>query len=147
MEKCQNDIDRYYQDPESERQDQMRKAKYDEAVEEYAKLEKLRDEVVKKMLDTFKHFVHEDIRHIYDDILQSKLTVTPWVNLYGVEETESELGHSLWAFEVVWMFWVLDALRLSRGCSQTHLGIPALRYQKAAPCRATHLCKACEAVK
>ena len=58
------------------------------------------------MLDTFKHFIHEDIRHIYDDILQTKLNITPWVNLYGVEETKSELGYSLWAFEVVWMFWM-----------------------------------------
>ena len=69
-------------------------------------MEKLRGAVVKKMLDTFKHFIHEDIRHIYDDILQTKLNITPWVNLYGVEETESELGYTLWAFEVVWMFWM-----------------------------------------
>ena len=48
MEKCQIEIDRYYQDPEDD-QDQVKSRKYDEAVEKYAKLEKLRDEVVKKM--------------------------------------------------------------------------------------------------
>ena len=41
----------------------------DEAVEKYSKLEKLRDEVVKKMLDIFRHFTHESIRNIFDDIL------------------------------------------------------------------------------
>ena len=105
LEKCQVDINRYYQ-PESTRLDQRKKAKYDEAVEEYKQLEELRDEVIKKMLDTFKHFIHESIRHIYNDILQTKLNTTPWVNLYGAEETEYELGYSLWAFEVVWMFWM-----------------------------------------
>jgi uncharacterized caspase-like protein len=65
MEKCQIIIDRYYQDPEAEQQDQ--------ALEDYTKLEKLRDEVVKKMLDTFRHFIHEDVRHIFDDVLSSKL--------------------------------------------------------------------------
>jgi len=51
MEKCQIDIDRYYQDPEAEQQDQRSQQKYDKALEDYTKLEKLRDEVVKKMLD------------------------------------------------------------------------------------------------
>jgi len=51
------------------------------------------------MLDTFRHFIHEDVCHIFDDILSSKLNTTPWVNLYGVEETEEELGFTLWAFE------------------------------------------------
>ena len=106
MEKCQIDIDRYYQDPEAEDQDQRAQQKYDVALEEYARLEKLRDEVVKKMLDTFRHFIHENVRHIFDDILSSKLNVTPWVNSYGVEETEEELGFTLWAFQVVWMFWM-----------------------------------------
>jgi hypothetical protein len=106
MEKCQFDIDRCYQPESRTMMDQRKKEKYDEALEEYTRLEKLRDEVVKKMLDTFKHIIHEDIRHIYDDILQTKLNITPWVNLYGVEETESELGYKLWAFEVVWMFWM-----------------------------------------
>ena len=60
------------------------------------------------MLDTFRSFIHEDIHHIFDDILSSKLNITPWVNLYGVQETETELGYSytLWAFEVVWIFWM-----------------------------------------
>ena len=80
MEKCQIDIDRHYQDPETEMQDHRVQQKYDEALEEYTRLEKLRDEVVKKMLDTFKHFIHEDVRH-FDDILASKLNITPWVNL------------------------------------------------------------------
>ena len=51
MEKCQIDIDRYCQDPEAEQQDQRSQQKYDKALEDYTKLEKLRDEVVKKMLD------------------------------------------------------------------------------------------------
>ena len=100
MEKCQIDIDRYYQDPEAD-QDQVAQQKYDEALEEYARLEKLRDEVVKKMFDTFWQFIHETIRNIFDDILTSKVNTTPWVNLQGVEETEEELGFSLYAFEVV----------------------------------------------
>jgi len=104
MEKCQIIIDRYYQDPEAEQQDQ--------ALEDYTKLEKLRDEVVKKMLDTFRHFIHEDVRHIFDDVLSSKLNVTPWVNLYGVEETEEELGFTLWAFDVVWMFWMRSVFQV-----------------------------------
>ena len=104
MEMCQIDIDRYYQDPEDD-QDQVKSCKYDEAVEKYSKLEKLRDEVVKKMLDIFRHFIHESIRNIFDDILAAKLNTTPWVNLRGVEETEEELGFSLYAFEVIWMFW------------------------------------------
>jgi len=62
--------------------------------------------VLKKMLDTFRYFIHEDVCHIFDDLLSSKLNITPWVNLYGVEETENELGLTLWAFEVVWMFWM-----------------------------------------
>ena len=106
MEKCQIDIDRYYQDPEEDDQDQRTQQKYDKALEDYANLEKKRDEVVKKMLDTFKHFIHESIRHIFDDLLLSKLNITPWVNLGGVEETEEKLGYSLWAFEVIWMFWM-----------------------------------------
>ena len=53
MEQCQIDIDRYYQDPEDD-QDHTKSRKYDEAVEKYAKLEKSRDEVVKKMLDIFR---------------------------------------------------------------------------------------------
>jgi hypothetical protein len=106
MEKCQIDFDRYYQDPEAEAQDQRVQQKYDEALEEYARLEKLRDEVVKKMLDTFRQFIHETARNIFDDILASKLNTTPWVNLRGVEETEEELGLLLDAFEVVWMFWM-----------------------------------------
>ena len=68
MEQCKIEIDRYYQDPEDD-QDQVMSRKYDEAVEKYAKLEKLRDEVVKKMLDIFRHFTHESIRNIFDDIL------------------------------------------------------------------------------
>ena len=116
MEKCQIDIDRYYQDPEAEDQDQRAQQKYDVALEEYARLEKLRDEVVKKMLDTFRHFIHENVRHIFDDILSPKLNVTPWVNSYGVEETEEELGFTLWAFQVVWMFWMRSVFSLSRGC-------------------------------
>jgi hypothetical protein len=106
MEKCQIDIDRYYQDPEAEHQDQRKKQKCDKALEDYTKLETLRDEVVKKMLDTFRHFIHEDVRHIFDDLLSSKLNITPWVNLNVVEETEEELGFTLWAFEVIWMFWM-----------------------------------------
>ena len=105
MEQCQIDIDRYYQDPEDD-QDRTKSRKYDEAVEKYAKLEKSRDEVVKKMLDIFRHFTHESIRSIFDDILAAKLNTTPWVNLRGVEETEEELGFSLYAFEVIWMFWM-----------------------------------------
>ena len=106
MEKYQIDIDRNYQDPDVLVSDQRRKSRYDAALEEYTKSEKLRDEVVKKMLDIFRAFIHEDIRHVFDDILSSKLNITPWVNLYGVEETEDELGFTLWAFEVVWMFWM-----------------------------------------
>jgi len=106
MELCQIDIDKYYQDPEWEDQDQVKSRKYDEAVEKYAKFMKLRDEVVKKMFDIFRQFTHESIRNILDDILAAKLNITPWVNLRGVEETEEELGFSLDAFEVVWMFWM-----------------------------------------
>jgi len=106
MEKCQIDIDRYYQDPETEMQDQRVQQKYDKALENYAKSEKSRDEVVKKMLDTFRQFIQEDIRTIFDDILSSKLNITPWVNLRGVEETESELVFSLYGYEVIWMFWM-----------------------------------------
>ena len=71
-------------------------------------MKKLRDEVVKKMLiDTFRHFIHETVCHIFNDILASKkLNITPWVNLRGVEETKEELGLTLYAFEVVWMFWM-----------------------------------------
>ena len=98
MEQCQIDIDRYYQDPEDD-QDQVMSRKYDEAVEKYAKLMKLRDEVVKKMFDIFRQFTHESIRNILDDILAAKINTTPWVNLRGVEETEEELGFSLYAFE------------------------------------------------
>ena len=57
MEQCQIEIDRYYQDPEDD-QDQVMSRKYDEAVEKYAKLMKLRDEVVKKMFDIFRQFTH-----------------------------------------------------------------------------------------
>ena len=84
----------------------MKTRKYDEAVEQYAKLMKLRDEVVKKMFDIFRQFTHESICNILDDILASKVNTTPWVNLRGVEETKEELGFSLYAFEVIWMFWM-----------------------------------------
>ena len=53
-------------------------------------MKKLRDEVIQKMLDTFKHFIHESNRHIFDDIIDTKLNITPWVNLYGVEDTKYE---------------------------------------------------------
>ena len=86
MEKCQIIIDRYYQDPEAEQQDQ--------ALEDYTKLEKLRDEVVKKMLDTFRHFINEDIRHIYDDILQTKLNITPWVTVMYYGEIMNPYAYS-----------------------------------------------------
>jgi len=52
------------------------------------------------------HFIHEVVCRIFDDILSSKVNTTPWVNLRGVEETEEELGFLLYAFEVVWMFWM-----------------------------------------
>ena len=81
MEKVQADIDRYYQDPETEDQDQRKQEKYDKALDDYSELEKLRDEVVKKMFDTFRQFIHETIRNIFDDILASKLNTTPWVTL------------------------------------------------------------------
>jgi len=79
MEKYQIDIDRDYQDPDVLVSDQRKKSRYDAALEEYTKSEKLRDEVVKKMFDIFRAFIHEDIRHVFDDILSSKLNITPWV--------------------------------------------------------------------
>ena len=56
MEKCQFDINRYYQPESTTRMDQRKKEKYDEALEEFTRLEKLRDEVVKKMLDVTVFF-------------------------------------------------------------------------------------------
>jgi hypothetical protein len=105
MEKFQVDIDRNYQDPEAMTQDQRMKNRYEAALEEYTKSEKLRDEVVKKMLATFRSFIHNDYHHVFDDIY-SKFNTTPWINLYGVQETETELGFTLWSFEVVWIFWM-----------------------------------------
>jgi hypothetical protein len=110
MEKFQVEIDRNYQDPDALAPDQRRKSRYDAALEDYTKTERLRDEVVKKMFDTFKTFIHDDIRHIFDNILSSKLNITPWVNLYGVQE-ETELGYLLWVFEVVWIFWMREVFQ------------------------------------
>jgi hypothetical protein len=105
MKKVQADIDKYYQ-PEEAEQDQRTQHKYDKALEAYAKSEKLLEAVVKKMFDTFRSFIHESISGIFDDILASKVNTTPWVMLRGVEETKEELGYSLYAFEVVWIFWM-----------------------------------------
>ena len=58
------------------------------------------------MFDIFRSFIHETISSIFDDILASKLSITQWVTLRGVEETEEEMGFSLYAFEVVWIFWM-----------------------------------------
>ena len=80
------------------------------------------------MLDTFRHFIHEDVCHIFDDILSSKLNTTPWVNLYGVEETEEELGFTLWAFEVVWMFWMRSVFQEDAAEHTLEYGVPTLRY-------------------
>ena len=106
MERYQRKMVKYYQDPEAKDPDEHNQAKYEEALEEFQCLEELRDAIVMKMLDTFKHFIHEDIRYIFDNILASKLNTVPYVNLRGVEETVEKLGYSLWAFEVVWMFWM-----------------------------------------
>ena len=105
LKKVQADIDKYYQ-PEEADQDQRTQQKYDKALEAYAKSEKLLEGVVKKMFDTFRSFIHETIVGIFDDILASKLSITPWVTLRGVEETEEEMGFTLYAFEVVWIFWM-----------------------------------------
>ena len=145
MEKCQVDIDRYAK-PETARLDQSKKAKYDEAVKKYDKAEKKRDKVIQKMLDTFKHFIHKSLRHIWNDIIQTKLNTIPWVNLlYGVEETEYELGYSLWAFEVVWKFWMRSFFQ--EDAAEHTLEYLLYGIKKPRKCRATHICKTCEAIK
>ena len=146
MEQCQIDIDRYYQDLEDD-QDQVKSRKYDEAVEKYAKLEKLRDEVVKKMFDIFRQFTHESIRNILDDILASKINTTPWVNLRGVEETEEELGFSLYAFEVVWMFWMRSVFQEDAAEVTLEYLLYGIKKPRVLAPRATQICKTCEAVK
>jgi N-acetylmuramoyl-L-alanine amidase CwlA len=51
LEKCQIDIDQYYQPESATRQDQRKKAKYDEAMKEYDRVKKLCDEVIQKTED------------------------------------------------------------------------------------------------
>jgi len=52
------------------------------------------DDLIKKILDTFKHFIHESICHVWDDIVQSKFNTTPWIDLRGEEEADEELVSS-----------------------------------------------------
>ena len=69
------------------------------------------DDLIKKMLDTFKHFIHESIRHVWDDIVQSKFNTTPWIDLRGKEEADEELVYSLEAFEMIRTFWMRSVVQ------------------------------------
>ena len=62
------------------------------------------------MLDTFRGYIGEELRHVWDDIIASKCGTTPWTDLQGVEH-DTELVYNLDSFEMIWMFWMKDVFQ------------------------------------
>ena len=52
------------------------------------------------MLETFKSFLNDSMCHIWDDIVQTTINITPWVSLRCKEETTDVLGYTLEAYEM-----------------------------------------------
>jgi Fic family protein len=59
--------------------------------EHYVKLEDQLKDAILKMLDTFRGYIGEDLRHVWDDIISSKYGTKTWTNLQGVEYDDEEL--------------------------------------------------------
>jgi hypothetical protein len=81
------------------------KNKLTAANEQKVKLKhQLKDHIL-KMLDAFRGYIAEDLRHSWNDIISSKYDTVPWTNLQG-EEEETELEYNLDSFEMMWVFWM-----------------------------------------
>jgi small-conductance mechanosensitive channel len=73
--------------------------------EQKVKLKHQLKDLILKMLDTFRGYITEDLRHSWDDIISSKYDTVTWTNLQG-EEEETELEYNLESFEMIWVFWM-----------------------------------------
>ena len=85
---------------------EAREKQLNDLAAKYIRLESQLKDKILKMLDTFRGYIGEDLRHVWDDIIQSKFGTKPWTNLQGVENDEEELEYNLDAFELAWMFWM-----------------------------------------
>jgi hypothetical protein len=81
------------------------KNKLTAAKEQKVKLEHQLKDLILKMLDTFRGYITEDLRHSWDDIISSKYGTATWTNLQG-EEEDTELEYNLESFEMMWVFWM-----------------------------------------
>jgi hypothetical protein len=75
------------------------------ANEQKVKLKNQLKDHILVMLDTFRGYIAEDLRHSWNDIISSKYDTVPWTNLQG-EEEETELEYNLDSFEMMWVFWM-----------------------------------------
>jgi hypothetical protein len=85
--------------------DPDKKEAYDTAKARHDKAVKKRDETVDKMLTTLKSYMHESIRHTFEDIILKKMKTTPWVNLQGIE-VDTPCEYTLEAYRMCWMFFM-----------------------------------------
>jgi hypothetical protein len=58
-----------------------------------------------KMLTTLKSYMHESIRLTFEDIIQKKMEVTPWINLQG-NEVQTPCEYTLAGYKMCWMFFM-----------------------------------------
>ena len=107
MEQCDRIMEKNFYDPDNTVAvvDPTKKDKFDKALESYSKAEVAKERTVSKMFATFSSFLDESIRSAYNEIVASKVNVTPWVNLRGEEQTIPQVK-SLEAFEMCTLFWL-----------------------------------------
>ena len=63
------------------------------------------EKTIKKMLSTFKGFLNDSNRPIFEEIIQKKIGNTQWVNLRG-EEVTTSMGYTLAAYDMCWIFFM-----------------------------------------
>ena len=84
---------------------QEKQDKYDAAAAIYQANSEKRNKVIKKALSVFTGFLHETIRTSFEEILQKKLMVSPYVNLRG-EEVTHQMEYTLAGYDMVWIFFM-----------------------------------------
>ena len=107
LSKIKKTLKKYYQSEpvQGETEDLVKRGHYDKAMTRYKTVTDKLEEIIKKILSTYKSFLHESIRPNFEEILQKKLEVAPWVNLRG-EEVTTEMEYSLAAYDMCWMFFM-----------------------------------------
>jgi len=107
IQKSTRMMKKYYQaEPvQGETEDEAKRSKYDAAKVRYEAMTERLETTIKKMLSTFKSFLHESIRPNFEEIIQKKLNISPWVNLRG-EEVKTEMEYSVAAYDMCWMFFM-----------------------------------------